>query len=209
MENRKNVAIYMRVSSEGQKTDSQSDELHEFVARRGWTLYRAYEDKITGTSSVNARPQLSQLMSDARARQFDILLIHRLDRLFRSLKELVVTIDDFRELGIELVSMKDGIDLSTPSGRLLTQMLGSLAEFEKTLTLARCKSGIEAARRRGVKLGRPRQINPDRVLELRKQGLSLKAIAKLVGGSKTGVHKVLKEIRSESRQEILKSGNGA
>lgn len=201
----KRAALYLRISSLDQKTDLQADELIPYVERRGWTLYRVFEDKISGTT--NSRPQLNQLMLDARERKFDVLVIWKLDRLFRSLKNLVITLDEFKDLGIELVSLKDNLDLTTSAGRLLMQIIGAMAEFEHSLIKARTKAGLEAARKRGTKLGRPQQINHQKVLELRSQGLSLKAISRLLGCSKTAVHKILLEYRSENRQETLNSGD--
>lgn len=202
----KRAAIYLRTSSQDQKTDLQADELLPFVERRGWILYRVFEDKISGTT--NSRPQLNQLMTDARERKYDVLVIWKLDRLFRSLKNLVVTLDEFKDIGVELVSLKDNLDLTTSAGRLLMQIIGAMAEFEHSLIRARTKAGLEAAKKRGTKLGRPQQVNHQKVLELRSQGLSLKAISRVLGCSKTAVHKVLQEYRSENRQEILKSGDG-
>ncbi len=125
------MAIYIRVSTQDQSLDLQRSELIEFIGRRGWRLHRVYEEKATGTNSN--RPELKQLLKAAHERQFDCLVIWKLDRLFRSLKGLVTTIQDFQALGISFISLKDQIDLTTPSGRLMVHMLGAFAAFEASL----------------------------------------------------------------------------
>ncbi len=184
------VAIYVRVSTQDQSLDLQRTELTRFAKARGWKITKIYEDKATGTNGN--RPKLKELMSAANGREFDVLLIWKLDRLFRSIKGLVTTIQDFQALGIAFVSLKDQIDLSTPSGRLMLHILGAFGEFEASLIKERVMAGLKEAKRKGIILGRPQTINKGKVLELRKRGHSYAEIASMLDCSKAGVFKVLK-----------------
>lgn len=181
------VAIYVRVSTQDQSLDLQKSELLRFANARGWRVTKVFEDKATGTNAN--RPQLKALMDGARARDFDVLLIWKLDRLFRSIKGLATTIQDFEALGIAFVSLKDQIDLSTPSGRLMVHMLGAFAEFEASLIKERVVAGLREAKRKGVKLGRPIEIDKGKVMALRGMGYSFEQIARELGVSKAGVFK--------------------
>lgn len=184
------VAIYIRVSTQDQSLDLQRRELTQFAKARGWKIHKVYEDKLSGTT--DKRPQLIAMMNAAKVRDFDVLLVWKLDRLFRSLKGMIATLQDLEALRITFVSMRDHIDLSTPSGRLMTHLLSSFAEFEASLIRERVVAGLKEAKRKGVKLGRPQIIDTNRVQNLRVQGKSLAEIAKALGCSKAGVFKVLK-----------------
>lgn len=184
------VAIYVRVSTQDQSLDLQRTELTRFAKARGWKITKVYEDKATGTNGN--RPRLKELMAAAGAREFDVLLIWKLDRLFRSIKGLVTTIQDFQALGIAFVSLKDQIDLSTPSGRLMLHILGAFGEFEASLIKERVVAGLREAKRKGVQLGRPTEINAAKVLALKAKGKSYQQIADELGCSKAGICKVLK-----------------
>jgi DNA invertase Pin-like site-specific DNA recombinase len=192
MEKKVRTAIYCRVSTQEQKTDLQRDELIEFVEGRGWSIFKIYEDKATGTNSN--RVELQQLLKDARQRKFDVVCVWKLDRFFRSLKELLTTIAELQSLRIEFVALKDQIDLTTPAGRLLLQILGSLSEFSASLTKERVLSGLAAARRRGVRLGRPPEIDDVKVHALRAKGMSYSQISSELKISKASVHKSLKKV---------------
>lgn len=188
------AAIYIRVSTQDQSLDLQRTELTRFAKARGWKITRIYDDKATGTNGN--RPRLKELMTAASGREFDVLLIWKLDRLFRSIKGLVTTIQDFQALGIAFVSLKDQIDLSTPSGRLMLHILGAFGEFEASLIKERVIAGLAEAKRKGIVLGRPVKIESADVLRLRAMGLSMGRIAADLGCSKAGVFRVLKESRS-------------
>jgi len=192
--NVKLAGIYLRVSTQEQSCDLQERELMQFIEARGWTAFETYEDKATGTNGN--RPELKRLLRDARARKFDVLICWKLDRLFRSLKDLVSTLQELSDLGIEFVSLKDQIDLTTASGRLLTHLLAAFAEFEADLIKSRVKAGLANAKARGRKLGRPTFIDAQEVARLRAEGLSLNQIAKEIGASKAGVHKTLSKLAS-------------
>lgn len=138
---------------------------------------RFIDDGVSGARAD--RRGLRELMAAAKRKAFDVLVVYRSDRLFRSLKELVATIDDLGELGIGFVSVTEPFDTTTSSGRLLLQVCGAFAEFERNVLRERTRSGLAAARARGSKLGRPkRAIDLELVQRLRAGGMSVAAIAR-------------------------------
>lgn len=192
------VIGYLRVSTEVQNTDLQKDEILSFVATKGWGVVLMLEDKATGTNT--ARPQLQHLMRLARLKQFDVLVVWKLDRLFRSLRDMVNTIHEFEKLGISLVSVKDNIDLSSPSGRLMVHLISAFAQFEAAMIRERVMSGLHSARQKGIRLGRPKSINVGDALILRQQGKSFSEIAKILKVSKSCVHKSLSLVSSTNSE---------
>ena len=174
------AAVYLRCSTKSQETEMQEVELTEYVSRRGWE-YKIYRD--AGQSGAKeSRPALDSLLSDVRKRRVDVLVVWALDRLARSLKQLLSIAEECRSLGVDLVSLKQNVDTTLPAGRLTFQVLGAVAEFEREMLRARVKSGLEMARRNGKKLGRPalRQFDSDDVAEirqLRKRGASVRSLA--------------------------------
>ncbi len=187
----KRAAIYVRCSTAVQDTDLQKREIESFIQARGWTS-TVYEDH--GFSGTHARrPMLQALLKDAGARNFDVVICWKLDRLFRSLKHLVVTLQDFSDLGIEFISLRDNIDLTTASGRLMVQVIGAFAEFEAAIIKERVRAGLASAKARGQKLGRPKRGNPHEIQLLRSQGLSYRKIAKILSISLATVQRGLKE----------------
>jgi DNA invertase Pin-like site-specific DNA recombinase len=158
------VALYARVSTcNGQDPEMQLSELREYASRRGWTIAREYVDQgVSG--SKESRPQLNQLMTDAHRRKFDAVLAWKIDRFGRSLKHLVNALADLCAYGVAFISFRDNLDLSTPSGRLMFQIIGAMAEFERSLIQERVRAGLRNARAKGKKFGRPRaQVDADRV----------------------------------------------
>ena len=173
------IAIYARVSTlNGQNPELQLAEIREYAARRGWEITGEYVD-LGVSGSKESRPQLNRMIQDARRRRFDAIVCWKLDRLGRSLKHLVTTIEDLAAYGVSFVSLRDNLDLSTPSGRLMMHIIGAMAEFERELIRERVCAGLQAARKRGARLGRPRTyVNPDEIREMRAAGLSWRTIAK-------------------------------
>jgi DNA invertase Pin-like site-specific DNA recombinase len=172
------VAFYSRVSTlHGQDPELQLRELREYAAARGWTVIGEYTD--TGVSgSKESRPGLNQLMADAHRRKFDAVLVWKLDRFGRSLRHLVNALAELEARGVAFISLRDNLDLSTPSGRLMFQIIGAMAEFERSLIQERVKAGLRNARAKGKRLGRPKAlVDSDRVIQLRAQGLPWRAIA--------------------------------
>jgi DNA invertase Pin-like site-specific DNA recombinase len=149
------VAIYGRVSTAEQSTAMQIEELKAFCVRRDWDVVEEFTD--TGVSgSKESRPALNRLLADAKRRRFDTVLVYRYDRFARSLRQLVNALAEFDALGIHFVSLHEGVDTSTPNGRLVFGIFASIAEFERELIRGRVRSGIAAARAKGRRLGRPR-----------------------------------------------------
>lgn len=133
-----------------------------------------------GVSGIRERrPELDRLMADARLRHIDCVIVYRYDRFARSLRHLVLALEEFRSLNIDFISLHEGVDTSTPNGRLIFGIFASIAEFEHSLICDRVRSGIENARRRGVRLGRPRVfVERSEIVKLRQKGLSWRLIAK-------------------------------
>jgi DNA invertase Pin-like site-specific DNA recombinase len=172
------VALYARVSTTyGQNPEMQLSELREYSSRRGWTVTGEYVDEgVSGAKE--SRPALNRLMADAHRRRFAVLLVWKIDRFGRSLRHLVNALADLDAAGIAFVSLHDNLDLTTPSGRLMFQVVGAMAEFERALTQERVKAGLRLARSKGKKLGRPRAgVNPEQVATLRAAGSSWRAIS--------------------------------
>ena len=185
----KRCALYCRVSTQDQSTQLQQRELEEFAKHRGWTVVQVFTDKASGTN--RNRPQLKAMMMAVRCRHVDIVLCWKLDRFFRSLKDMVVTLQELTDLDVAFVSLKDQIDLTTASGRLMMHLLASFAEFEGALIRERVCAGLANAKRKGRRLGRPKTRDDEKILALRAEGLSHRQIAAQLGISKGSVQKCL------------------
>ena len=176
------AALYARVSTtNGQDPTMQTRELREYCQRRGWEVAGEYVDAgISGTREK--RPALDRLLADARRRRFDAVVVWRYDRFARSLRQLVNALEEFRALGIDFVSLREGVDTSTPNGRLVFGIFASIAEFERELIRDRVRAGLRNARAKGKRLGRPRvAVDGAKVAALRRAGASWRAIAKRLG----------------------------
>jgi len=167
----------------------QLRELREFVERRSWQITGEYVDRgVSG--SKDRRPALDQMMAAAQGRKFDVLLVWKLDRFARSLKHLVNALAEFEALGIAFVSLRDNLDLTTPAGRLMFQIIGAMAEFERALIQERVRAGLRNAKAKGVRLGRPRIfVSESRIDALRGSGASWRTIAKELGISLGTLHR--------------------
>lgn len=192
MNNSIRVATYSRVSTDhhGQNPQVQVEELRRYVAARGWGIANEIIDHGY-SGGTDARPGLKELMGLVRSRQVDAVVVVKLDRLFRSLKHLVGTLEEFNALGVVFVATKDNVDYSTPAGRFFVQILGSLAEFEKELLRERTLMGLAHARANGKILGRPKKRDDEAIRALRGQGLSFRAIVKQLGVSMGAVARAL------------------
>src|SRR5271169_3404372 len=164
------VGMYARVSTLiGQSPEMQLAELREYTSRRGWEIYGEYVD-LGISGSKESRPELNRLMSDAHRRCFDVVLCWKVDRFGRSLKHLVNALADLDSYGVAFVSLRDNLDLSTPSGRLMFQIIGAMAEFEPSLIRERVRAGLRNAKLKGKTLGRPHRIvDGDQMVRLREQ----------------------------------------
>jgi len=175
------AAIYSRVSTADQSVSMQLDELRAYCERRGFEVVDEYVDSAV-SGAKESRPALNRLLADARRRRFDAVLVYRYDRFARSLRQLVSALAEFDSLGIHFISLHESVDTSTPSGRLVFAIFASIAEFERSLITERVKSGQAAAKRRGVRFGRPRaDVDTEKLAELRRQGISYANIAKETG----------------------------
>jgi DNA invertase Pin-like site-specific DNA recombinase len=190
------VALYARVSTlnHGQDPEVQLGELREFCQRRGFTIAHEYVDKgITG--SREKRPALDKLLADCKKRLVDVVLVYRYDRFARSLRQLVNALEEFRSLGIDFISIHEGVDTSTPNGRLVFGIFASIAEFEKELIRDRVRSGLAAARAKGKRIGRPRvAVDVGRIESLRRQGRSWAQITGETGISKGTAQRAIADL---------------
>ena len=187
MGKKQRAALYVRVSTGEQNLDGQEAELKEYAANRGWEVTKIYRDKISGAK--NSRPALNELMADARKKKEDIVLVWKFDRFARSVSHLLSALETFRSVGIEFVSVSEAIDTTTAAGKMMFTVLGAVAELERSLIGERVRMGVQNARRRGVRLGRPpiRQLSSNELEKVRKDRtvgkLSLRALARKYGTS--------------------------
>ena len=188
------VARYARVSRADQNSSLQLDETAQLIEHRGWKLVATYTDEgVSG--SRDRRPELDQMMTAARKGKFDVLVVWRSDRLFRSLRHMVVALDELAARNVDFVSVTESFDTTTPQGRLLLHLVSAFAEFERNLLIERTKAGMAAAKRRGSPIGRPRvRVDAPRARLMRAQGLSLREIGRKLGVSASSVRRVLLEV---------------
>jgi DNA invertase Pin-like site-specific DNA recombinase len=152
------AAIYARVSTLDQEPENQLAELRRYAEARDWTAQDYVDRGISGAK--DRRPALDDLVRDAKRRRFDVLVCWRLDRLGRNLKHLITLLDDLQALGVAFVSLAEGIDATTPAGKLQMHILGAIAEFERGRIRERVLAGLQRARTQGKRLGRPRVLVP-------------------------------------------------
>jgi DNA invertase Pin-like site-specific DNA recombinase len=179
------VALYTRVSTlKGQDCEVQAHELREYCARRGWDIVTEFSD--TGFSGAkDSRPALDKMLRSARRREFDVILVWKLDRLSRSLRHLVNLLSEFESIGLALASLTDAIDFTTPQGKLMFALVSAFGEFERSLIRERILSGLALARAKGTKFGRPRvAVDAARIASLRGAGRSWSEICHETGLSR-------------------------
>ena len=193
----KRVAIYLRVSTSKQDTDNQRRELEAVAERSGWKVVKVYEDAgISGAKGRDQRPGLDAMMKAVNAKEFDMVASWSVDRLGRSLSDLLSILQGLHEKGVGLFLHQQGLDTTTSAGRAMFQMLGIFAEFERGIIRERVNAGLARARANGVKLGR-RRVKPSveaRILELRAKGDSILKIGKKLGVGTSVVQRVFKEV---------------
>ncbi len=189
------VALYARVSTTDQSTDSQLLDLRRYVSDRGWQTYKEYCDNgISGTK--DSRPALNELMSDAKKRKFDAVLVWRFDRFARSTRHLINALEEFKNLGIDFVSYQENIDTSSPLGSAIFTIISAVAQLERDIIAERVKMGLRKAKANGKKLGRPKtQVECKKVRRLHSQGLSHRAIATELGVSHATIGRILRAIK--------------
>jgi DNA invertase Pin-like site-specific DNA recombinase len=200
------VLTYSRVSTSNkdQKPEVQVHELRRYCKARGWKIAHEIVDHGFSGGTEN-RPGFKKLMALARERRVDVVVVVKMDRLFRSLKHLVATLEEWQSLGVQFVATKDSIDYTTPGGRLFAQILGSLAEFEKSLLVERTKMGLDHARANGKILGRPRVRDDKEILKLRSQGLSYTGIERQLGISRGAIYRAIKSVSKTPPKQSRKT----
>jgi DNA invertase Pin-like site-specific DNA recombinase len=182
------TAIYARVSTDEQTTDNQVLKLEQVAERNGWEVGAIYADTISGAKSK--RPELDRLMKAVIRKEIDMVMVWSVDRLGRSLQHLTALLSDIESKGINLYLHQQNIDTSSPSGKMLFQLLGVFAEFERSMIRERVMAGLDRARSQGKRLGRPPvpPIQIEKMKRMRAEGMTLTAIAKKVGVSVGKVH---------------------
>jgi DNA invertase Pin-like site-specific DNA recombinase len=187
------VAVYLRVSTDGQTTENQRRELAHVAERAGWIIAETYEDAgVSGAKGRDKRPAFDRLLKDAARRRFDVVSAWSVDRLGRSLQDLVSFLSDIHGYGIDLYLHQQGIDTTTPAGKAMFQMLGVFAEFERAMIRERVHAGLARARANGKTLGRP-QTEAEKETAIRASlaaGMGILKAAKLHGVGTSVVQRI-------------------
>jgi DNA invertase Pin-like site-specific DNA recombinase len=190
----KRVGIYLRVSTGGQTTDNQRWELQAVAARCGWEVVEIYEDTgISGAKGRDQRPAFDRMLRDATSRSINMIASWSVDRLGRSMQDLVSFLTDLQALGCNLYLHQQAVDTTTPSGRAMFQMCGVFAEFERAMIRERVNAGLARAKKKGIRLGR-RPVKPAveaRILKLRADGMGQLKIGRTLGVGTSVVQRVL------------------
>ena len=188
------VAIYTRVSTKEQNTSNQIEVLNQYCKSRMYEVYKVYDD-IGVSGSKESRPEFDLMLLDAGKRKFDCILVWKLDRLSRSLKHLLTTLDTLSSLNISFISYNDNMDTTTSTGKLMFSIIGAFAEFERSLISERVCLGLQRAKKHGKQLGRPKlAVNKYKILNMRNHGKSIREIAKKLSISIGSVHKTISKI---------------
>ena len=189
----KRAALYIRVSTIDQHPETQLHDLHQFASQRGLQIVKEYTDH--GFSGTKARrPALDELMEDARRHRFDVLVVWSIDRLARSTKHLLQTLDELNGRGIQFLSQREAIDTEGPLGRAIIVIVSAMAELERCIMIERVRAGMRRAKIEGRRIGRaPLKVDRTLLLRDRERGLSLNQLAKAHGISKASVCRVLRE----------------
>ena len=188
------VGLYARISTHDQKTlPLQIRTMREYAAKRGWEI--SVQIKEIGSGAVE-RELREKLMSAARRREIDVVLVWRLDRWGRSLADLVVTLKELAELGVGFVSLTEALDLTTPTGRAMAGLLSVFAEFEREILRERIRAGLIEAQRKGTKLGRPTTAakKSGQIRKLHRAGVSKAEIARRLEIGRTSVRRILADL---------------
>jgi DNA invertase Pin-like site-specific DNA recombinase len=204
----KRAGVYVRVSTASrtkhgdaltfdQDPAVQEQPLRELVAQRGWTLHRVYSDRASGAKE--RRPGLDALVADARRGALDVVVVWRFDRFARSVKQLVLALEEFRSLGIDFISHQEALDTSTPMGRAMFTIIAAMAELERSVIRERVIAGMEYSRQHGTKsgkpVGRPKAVfRRDQIEELKRQGLGWRQIGRRLGVSATTIRRAYRTL---------------
>jgi DNA invertase Pin-like site-specific DNA recombinase len=193
----KRAAIYVRVSTDKQTLENQLRELRQIAQRRGWQVVEEYHDAgISGAKGRDQRPGLDQMLKDASRRKFDVVMAWAIDRLGRSLIDLLGTIQSLEACGVDLYLDQQSIDTTTPAGRLMFQMTGAFAEFERSMIRQRVRAGLRRAIEQGKQLGRPRidLATERRIQSHLRKGMGILKVASEVGVGTGTVQRIKEEM---------------
>lgn len=187
----KRVVLYARVSTEGQSADLQLNAMRQVVERRGWQIVGEFTDSAV-SGSKDRRPELDKLMKLVHRGGVDVVLVWKFDRFARSIRHLVMALDDFRAMNVDFTSLDDAIDTTTPLGRFAFHIFGAVAEYERELIRERSIAGVAEARRKGKRIGRPPVYAPLwKIRMLRKEGKSIREIGRLLKISHSTIHRLV------------------
>jgi DNA invertase Pin-like site-specific DNA recombinase len=193
----KRAALYLRVSTDGQTIDNQRLALGAICEQRGWLIVQVYADNgVSGARGRSQRPGLDALLKDASRGRFNIVVAWALDRLGRSLLDLLDTLSELEAVGVALVLHQQAIDTTTPAGRMFFQVTGAFAEFERAMIRSRIRAGLERDKARGVRLGRPRtEAKVEAAIRVHlAAGEGIKKVAKVVGVGNGTVSRIKTEM---------------
>jgi DNA invertase Pin-like site-specific DNA recombinase len=198
--------LYARVSTVDQHPETQLSELRQFAANKGFTIVGEYTDH--GYCGARARrPELDRMMDDARRHRFDVVLVWACDRLARSTKHLLQTIDELNGFGIQFLSQREAIDTEGPLGRAILVIVSAMAELERCIIIERVRAGMRRARLEGRHIGRARlDVDRQQVIQDRRSGMSLTQVAKKHGISRATVCRLMKEASGNTRPPVLLDG---
>jgi DNA invertase Pin-like site-specific DNA recombinase len=194
----KRAAIYLRVSTSGQTVENQRRELEQVAERRGWSVVEVYEDAgVSGAKGRDQRPGLDRMLNDANRRKFDVVMVWAVDRMGRSLVDLLGTIQHLEAVGVDLYLDQQNIDTTTPAGKLLFQITGAFAEFERSIIRSRINAGLARAKAQGKKLGR-KTISAEKEQEIREAlaagNMGMLRVAAMCGVGSGTVQRIKKEM---------------
>ena len=180
----KQVALYARVSTDGQSTENQLRELRAAITRHGWTIVAEFVDRgVSGAKGRRDRPRFDALLHAVARKEFDMVAAWSVDRLGRSLQDLVGFLGDLQSKKVDLYLHQQALDTSTPSGKAMFGMLGVFAEFERTIIQERVRAGLARARAKGTTLGRPKTNAKieQQIRNLAANGVGKVKIARMLG----------------------------
>ena len=193
----KRVALYLRVSTDDQTVANQERELREVADRAGWAITAVYKDEgVSGGKGRDRRPGLDEMLKDAVRRKFDVIAAWSVDRLGRSLQDLVAMLSDIHAAGVDLYLHQQAIDTTTPGGKAMFQMMGVFAEFERAMIRDRVKAGMARAKASGKRLGKP-AVSAEKVEAVKAElarGTGLVKAARLHGVGTYTAQRIKKEM---------------
>ena len=190
------VVKYQRVSTNHQDLENQTRSVDDQIERLGWECVGEYKEVESGMKSKDHRPQLRRLLRDSRLRQFDRVIVYSLDRLGRSVVDVINTINELEEVGVNIFVVKNSIDTSTSQGKMFTYFCSIFGEMERDMIISRQKSSIERLREQNKRWGKGKLLSSDQIQEIYKlkdKGLSYRSIQKEMNVSLGSISKTLNE----------------